>query len=228
MKIEPKSIDQLDEIWVYKNFLDLDIFYNLKMFVEGISSNTVHNYENRKLEIENKTYTLINTKDYRPYHKLWQLYDLKGYWDQNNETIYNWANSNYNKIIPPMLRFLGEKILQLYPLNKNRYIMTRGIFNILEPGIALDFHIDEDSYCTTGETMSATFYIKNDGEGGEFYDERGLFYKPEINSVLINIGNKYSHGVAPSTEQRLGLTFRFVQPKDLLLPGSIEDLLYKP
>lgn len=228
MRIEPRPLSDFDDVWVYENFLTIQQQQHIGAYLEGLEGNLAFNFEGRKINFNNKDYTLMGVRSYRPYYKLWQLRELDGYWNQTPETIFGWAEYNYKKLIPLTFLTLAKKILTLAPLKDKPYIITRGIYNLLPPGQALDKHADGDAYCTKGTTMSATYYIKNEGEGGEFWDERGLFFKPKENSVLINIGSKWLHGVAPCTKKRLGITFRFVLPEDLILPGSIDKLLYKP
>lgn len=227
MRIEPRSIDEFSDVWVYKEFLPEDLYKTIEAYLFFLDDSVSNNYEGRKISLSGKTYSLIGTSGYRPYRKIFQLNEIEGYWNQTEDSIYNWASNNYRKIIPPVLRFLGEKILDLDPFKGKKFIISRGIYNILEPGKSLDIHIDHNMYCSKGDTWSSTYYINVDGEGGEFYDIRGLFYKPSNNSLLINKGN-IEHGVAPSSKKRLGITLRFDEPSNLILPGSIDALLYKP
>lgn len=228
MRIEPRSISDFKDVWVYEDFVSYQKQQHIKAYLEGLEENTAFNYEGRKINFNNKNYTLMGTISYRPYYKLWQLRELDGYWDQTSDTIFKWANANYKKCVPLILLDLANSILKLVPFYDKPYIITRGIYNLLPAGQALEQHIDDDMFCTQGTTMSATYYVKNDGDGGEFWDERGLFFKPKENSLLINVGSKWTHGVAPSNQKRIGITFRFVLPEDLILPGSIDELLYKP
>jgi hypothetical protein len=153
----------------------------------------------------------------------------KEYWEQTNDTILSWANRSQGNFMHPAVRLLAEKVRQLEPFVGKDWIIMRGILNILDPGTELAPHIDSNYYIINNNTAtvySATYYIDvEDSEGGEFWDERGFFHKPSNNELLINIGNRFLHGVRASNRSRLGITLRFYNPKELILG---KKMLYKP
>lgn len=231
VKVGRKSINEVDGIWIYENFLPTAILANLKTYLLTINDYEKFNFEGRSITHNNNHYKLVGTNHYRPYYKLWDLCQTKGYWDQTNESIESWASDNYRNHMHPSIRLLAEKIKTVEPFKDKNWIVMRGILNVLEPGVELGPHQDSNQYiydCDHKTLYSATYYIDvEDSEGGEFWDQRGFMHKPKNNELLINIGNKYYHGVRPSSKFRLGITMRFYDPKDLIL-GNIDSLLYKP
>ena len=229
MKIKSLSVADVDDVWVYKNCLSSNEFTSVRHYLTNVTANNPFNYEGRTLNVDSKKYTMIGSSQYRNYYKLWQLTDIDGYWNNTNQTILKWAKENYLKIINPNILLLINRIYQYHPLDQTTWIPIRGIMNVLLPGHFLDRHIDNDEYLSKNNNVtSATFYVKTDGDGGFFWDERGILHKPEENSVLLNKGGKIAHGVSTSDKLRLAITIRFYNIEDLILPGSIDKLLYKP
>lgn len=231
IKIHKKSPSDFDDIWIYENFLNHAIFEQLKNFLLSIKDNTRANFEGRGFSHNNTTYRLLGTGHYRPYMKLWDLSHNPAYWKQTNASFSKWASKQYVDLIPPIVRILISKINLVNPLNNKTVIPLRGILNILKPGVALDGHLDGEGFLSDtsiSNVYSATFYADVEGEGGEYWDERGVIHKPKNNSLLINIGNKWTHGVRPSDKMRLGMTVRFYEVNDLILPGDVNKLLYRP
>ncbi len=229
MNLKRLGTSDVDDVWVYDEVLPKSLFSTLRQYaLDTINYNHV-NYEGRKLQFKGQQFTMIGASNYRAYLKLWQLSELDGYWDNTNETIHEWAAKNYTKVINPNILMLIEYLKRLEPLNKDVWIPIRGLVNVLDPGVSLDNHKDRNRYISQNNNLvSATFYLKTDGEGGEFWDERGFMYKPNENSVLFNLGSLWYHGVRPSTELRLAITVRFYKAQDLYLPGSVDKLMYKP
>lgn len=221
------------EVWTYQNFLNPNVHQLINFYVNNLKNDVFDNYEGRTITNDGISYRLKDTAEHRRYHKLWNLTYSPNYWDQTNDTIYEWAKTQYRQIMHPAMKLLVDKVLTVPPFNNDQenWIAIRGIFNLLKPGIPLDPHQDGMSFIMDTEKYpmySATYYIDVPGEGGEFWDERGFLYKPSNNDLLINIGSKYIHGVRASTEFRIGVSIRFVRSTDLLLPGSVDKLLYKP
>jgi hypothetical protein len=228
----PRLQDPTD-IWTYQNFLNPDIHQLIEFYVNNLKNDIIDNYEGRTIAYGDKSYRLKHTAEHRNYHKLWNLSYAPEYWNQTNDTIYEWANNQYRQVMHPAMKLLIDKVLLVPPFNKDqeKWVAVRGIFNLLKPGIPLDPHLDSMVFimdCNKYPTYSATYYIDVPGEGGEFWDERGFLFKPLNNSLLINIGSKYLHGVRASTKFRVGVTIRFIKSTDLVLPGNIDELLYKP
>lgn len=231
IRIARKNLEDFDDLWIYKNFLDSSTMVQIAHYLHNNSTNLRLNYEGRKINYQDKKFTLIGTNHYRPYMKLWDFSHEEGYWNNTRESVYSFVNLKYKSYLHPALRVLVSKVLCVNPLNSGRMIAIRGIFNLLYPGVALDPHLDGGGFIVddnVSNIYSATYYIEVDGLGGEFWDERGFVYKPEKNSLLINIGNKTTHGVRESDKLRLGVTIRFVSSDDLILEGSVDSLLYKP
>jgi hypothetical protein len=228
--IKVKRILSLPDIWVYEDILEVNLYQNIKFYFENYKNNTVNNFEGRIVNYNNTSYRLVDTREHRRYHKLWNLSYEPDYWKQTNHTIFNWYKENSKDIIPHVMRKLIDSILKKEPFfsSSHNWIPVRGIFNLLSPNVPLDPHTDGNIYITAGDTLSATYYIDVDGEGGEFWDYRGYYYKPKNNSLLINEGSKSIHGVRASNKFRTGVTVRFVKDIDLILTGNTEDLLYKP
>jgi hypothetical protein len=231
IRISRKSIHDVDDVWVYENFMPASFLPILKQYFLSTSAHEKINFEGRSISYNGSNYKLIGTQHYRPYHKLWDLSHTKEYWDQTNDSILAWADNSYREFVHPSVRLLIEKIKTVEPLKGKEWIAMRGLMNVLEPGISLESHIDSNSYiydAVNKSIYSATFYIDvEDSEGGEFWDERGFMHKPKNNDLLINVGSKYFHGVRASNKFRLGITVRFYEPADLIL-GSRDSLLYKP
>lgn len=231
IKVSKKSINDVDDVWIHENLLPPAIMANLKAYLMAIKDQEKFNFEGRTITHNNSHYKLVGTNHYRPYQKLWDLSQTKEYWDQTSDTIYDWANENYRRFMHPSIRLLAEKIKSVEPFKGKKWVVVRGILNILEPGVELGPHHDSNQYIydfINKDLYSATYYIDvEDSEGGEFWDERGFMHKPKNNELLVNIGNKYYHGVRPSNKFRLGMTMRFYEPQDLIL-GDIDSLLYKP
>jgi len=229
VKQTSKTIDQFDDLWLHENVLDLRHLASLKHYLLSVKDQEQVNFEGRTMVHNGASFKLIGTQHYRTYSKLWDLSHTKEYWDQTNDTILAWSEENYSKYMHPAVRLLAEKIKQLEPLAGKNWITMRGILNILDPGTELSPHRDSNFYifdCQNHNLYSATYYIDvEDSNGGEYWDERGFIYKPKNNECLINIGNHIVHGVRASNKLRLGITFRFYNPADLILG---EKVLYQP
>jgi len=235
IQLEKKSVSDFSDVFLYENFLPSNVHKQIAQFLNGIQNSPRFNFEGRAINVGDKFTKLLGTNHYRPYIKLWDLSHQPSYWKQTKTTVNDWATNTYSLVIPPILRLLANRLLQIQPLTYKNYIPIRGIYNLLKPNIALDPHLDGEGFLADSENSilySATYYVDVEkGEGGEFWDERGLLHKPKNNSVLINQGNVYIHGVRKSTETRLGVTLRFYAIDDLILPtisGNIDELLYKP
>lgn len=232
IQLERKTVSDFDDTFVYEDFLNTQMHGMIKQYLLGVKNNPRVNFEGREMNVNDKSYKLLGTKFYRPYVKLWDISYQKSYWEQTHETMVAWANNQYKNYISPVVRLLIDKINQVEPIKNKTYIPIRGICNILKPDITLDPHLDgegflADTYKTT--VRSATYYADvDDSEGGEYWDERGLLHKPKNNSVLINAGNHWTHGVTRCSKERVGITIRFYALEDLILPGSVDQLLYKP
>lgn len=231
IKVPKKELSEFDDIWIYKSLLDTYTSKIVNNYLQHKIQDTRANYEGRVIDHKQKRFRLIGTSHYRPYMKLWDFTHEPEYWNQTNNTVFNFVKSQYSKLLDPVPRLLIQKISDLIPFSNNRFIALRGILNIMKPGTSLDPHLDGGGFIVNdaiSNVYSATYYSEVEGEGGEFWDERGFIYKPENNSLLINIGNQTIHGVRKTSSTRLGMTIRFVQEHDLLLTGNTEDLLYKP
>lgn len=231
IKIARRYLEDFNDLWIYQNFLDSSTMTQIGHYLRSNATNLRLNYEGRKINYQDKKFTLIGTNHYRPYMKLWDFSHEEEYWNNTNDSVYAFVNSKYKSYLHPALRVLANKILNVSPLHNKRMIAIRGIFNLLYPGIALDPHLDGGGFIVDdniANIYSATYYLEVDGIGGEFWDERGFVYKPVNNSLLINIGNKTTHGVRESDKIRLGVTIRFVSVDDLILEGNVSNLLYKP
>lgn len=226
-----KELSEFNDIWIYKSLLDNYTARIINNYLQHKTQDTRANYEGRVINYDQKKFRLIGTSHYRPYMKLWDFTHETAYWEQTNDSVYNFVTSCYSRLLDPVPRLLIQKILTLPPFFNNKFIALRGILNIMKPGTSLDPHLDGGGFIvndTVSNVYSATYYAEVSGEGGEFWDERGFIYKPENNSLLINIGNQTLHGVRKTSSTRLGMTIRFVHEKDLILTGNIKDLLYKP
>lgn len=232
IKETKKSVNDVTDIWVYENFLASSIHSQIKNLLLTIKDNPRGNFEGRGFKYNNNNYKLLGTAHYRPYTKIWDLSHQPAYWQQTNDSFSNWASKQYSNLIPPIVRMLIHKILTVSPLTDGKtYVPVRGIFNILNPGVALDPHLDGEGFLSDlsiSDVYSATYYVDVQGEGGEYWDQRGVFYKPKNNNLLINVGNRWVHGVRASDTLRLGITIRFYDVNDLILPGDVNQLLYKP
>ena len=221
------------EVWTYQNFLDTNVHQLIKLYLDNLKNEIIDNFEGRTISYGENTYRLKDTAEHRQYHTLWNLSYIPEYWDQTNTTIFKWVENQSRQLMHPAVKLLIDKTLSTLPFSEyqGNWIAFRGIFNLLKPGISLDPHLDASLYvmdCDKYPTYSATYYVDVLGDGGEFWDETGFMYKPSNNSLLVNIGSKYTHGVRPSTDYRLGITVRFIKETDLLLPGNVDELLYKP
>ena len=229
--LDPKTADSFDDVWIHENFLDSKFFTQIENFLILATESQADNFEGRELSYGNEKFKLIGTFHYRPYIKLWDLSQHKDYWNQTNDSILDWANKNYGCVIHPVARKLISKIQQVEPFAGQDFVAVRGILNLLKPGVPLDAHQDGGGFIYQDDSVnvySATFYVQTEGEGGEYYDLRGFIHKPNPNSLLVNIGNRTLHGVRASDKLRLGITIRFIRAQDLLLPGSVDQLLFKP
>jgi hypothetical protein len=224
-----KGIENFNDLWLHKNVLDNNHLESLRHYLMSIKDHEKATFEGRTMNYNGSSFKLIGTNHYRTYSKLWDLSFTKEFWDQTNDTVVAWAERNYSNHMHPAIRLLAGKIRNLEPFAGKDWIIMRGIFNILEPGTELSPHVDANPYIynrITSKVYSATYYIDvEDSEGGEFWDERGFFYKPKNNELLINIGNSVLHGVRASNKLRLGITMRFYNPADLILGRK---LMYKP
>ena len=230
--IRIKKIENPDDVWVHENFLSSNLHQGIKEYLNNYKNEKIDNYEGRILEHDSKKYKLKDTQEHRPYHKLWHLPYIPDFWNQTNDTIAEWSKNQYRQLMHPTVRLLMEQILTCSPFSDydGDWIALSGMFNLLSPNTSLFPHKDASLYVTDITkyiTYSATYYVDVSGEGGEFWDERGVFYKPNNNSLLINDGS-WLHGVRACDSYRLGITFRFLKSTDIYLPGNLEDLLYKP
>lgn len=228
--IKVSKISQPPDIWIYDKFLDHNLYQNIKFYFENYKENIINNFEGRIVNYNGNNYRLADTREHRRYHKLWNLSYEPDYWKQTNASVSKWYEEKSKDIVPHVLRYLTNLILKKTPFldSKDKWIPVRGIYNLLEPNVALDPHIDGNIYIANGPTYSATYYIDVDGDGGEFWDNRGFYHKPSNNSLLINIGSQSIHGVRKSNKFRSGITIRFVKDKDLILTGDPDTLMYKP
>jgi hypothetical protein len=222
-----------DDVWIHQNFLDKNIYQSVCSYLDNSKDDIISNSEGRVISYGDKSYDIKSTVEQRPYHLLWYLPFLQGYYDQTNDTIAEWASRHYSRIMHPAVKYLKTEILKVAPFSNynGEWIALRGVFNLLEAGHELWPHVDGAAYVMDVfkyPTYSATFYASVDGNGGEFWDDRGFIYKPKNNSLLVNIGSAYQHGVRPSDKTRIGITIRVVKATDLHLPGSIDKLLFKP
>ena len=221
-----------DDVWIHQSCLDDRLHHSISSYLDNAKDELMNNVEGRQISVGDKTFNIKHTNEKHPYQLLYLPF-VPGYYDQTNDTIANWASSKYHQLMHPAVRFLKEKTQSLSPLSDydGEWVALRGVFNILTAGTELWPHTDGAPYVMDifkYPTYSATYYASVNGEGGEFWDERGFMYKPVNNSLLINLGTKWIHGVRPSDQDRLGITIRFVKSTDLCLPGSIDKLLYKP
>jgi len=232
----PKLTSIPDDVFIYENFLDKNLHRSIIQYLNGCRDEVVNNFSGKTTTVDGKTYRISNGNVFGTlkYHQLWYLPQTEDYWNQTNETISAWANKQYANEIHPACRFLIKKALSVSPFTeyKGTWIAIRGIFNILPAGRNLDPHIDGMYYimdCEKHSTYSAIYYADVEDEGGEYWDERGFLHKPTNNSLMINDGSKWFHGVrATKNKERLGMVIRFIRDCDLILPGSIDKLLYKP
>lgn len=231
--IKRSKLSAVDDIWTYQNFIDTNLHSTIVSYLNNLKDEVVVNEEGRHIKYNDKTYKITNTVEKNPYHLLWNLSYLPDYYNQTNETIVQWASSQYKQLMHPVLRVFVGKLLETEPFSNlpGGWVAMRGIFNVLGPNNELWPHTDGAMYLMDTfnyPTYSATYYASVEGNGGEFWDERGYVYKPVNNSLLINIGSKTLHGVRASDQYRLGISIRFNKASDLNLPGNIKDFLYKP
>jgi len=224
-----------DDVWIYNDFLDKKLHQSITQYLHGYKNNVISNFSGKTTSFDGKTYRIINGNVFgvQKYHQLWYLPQMEDYWKQTNETIGEWAEQQYRGAMHPAFRVLIQEIIKTSPFNryKGKWIAIRGIFNLFPPGESLDPHIDGMYYimdCEKNSTYSAIYYSDVEGEGGEYWDDRGFIHKPTNNSLMINDGGKWMHGVRKTTRERLGIVIRFIRDCDLILPGNIEELLYKP
>lgn len=226
-----KSINDFDDIWLHNDFLDTGTSKLVNQYLHQKKDTPRSNFEGRVINHNDKKFKLIGTTHYRPYIKLWDFSHEFDYWNQTNSSVSSFVNTRYSKLVDPIPRILINKILSLPLFQNGEFIAIRGIFNLMMPGTFLDPHLDGGGFIVDDDRSniySVTYYSEINGEGGEFWDERGFMYKPMPNSLLINIGNKTTHGVRTTSDLRLGMTIRVVNVQDLLLTGNVQDLLYKP
>lgn len=231
--IRVSRVTDPDDVWIHENLLDNRLHHAIGSYLDNSKDDLINNVEGRKISVGEKNFNIKHTNEKHPYHLLWYLPYVPGYYDQTNKTVNAWASSKYHQLMHPAIRFLKDKILSMPPFSDydGDWIALRGVFNLLDSGRELWPHIDGTPYVMDiykYPTFSATYYASVDGNGGEFWDERGFVYKPTNNSLLVNLGTKWVHGVRPSDQDRLGITIRFVKATDLCLPGSIDKLLFKP
>lgn len=224
-----------DDIWVHQCLLDKNLHQTICSYLDNSKDEIINNNEGRKISYGDKSFDIKNTNEKHPYQQLWYLPRIAGYYDQTNDTIAEWATTKYHQLMHPAIRHLANKILTVAPFSdyQGDWVILRGVFNYMNPGVELWPHADGAPYVMDifkYPTYSATYYASVEGNGGEFWDERGFIYKPINNSLLINKaqGIHWTHGVRASDQYRLGVTLRFVKATDLYLPGSIDQLLYKP
>jgi hypothetical protein len=227
------KLTEVDDVWIYQNFIDSNLHNTIVLYLNNLKNETVNNDEGRHIKYNGKNYRITDTVEKNPYHLIWSLSYLPDYYDQTNETVVKWANNQYKQIMHPALRVLIEKLLSTKPFSDypGEWVAMRGIFNVLGPNKELWPHTDGSSSLMDTfnyPTYSATYYASVEGNGGEYWDERGYVYKPVNNSLLINIGSKTLHGVRASDQYRLGISIRFNRATDLFLPGNINNFLYKP
>jgi len=222
-----------DDVWIQQNLLEKNSYQSICSYLNNSKDEIINNSEGRKFSYGDKSFNIKNTNEKHLYHLLWYLPYVPGYYDQTNDTISKWASTKYHQLMHPAVRYLKDRIQEMAPFSDydGEWVVLRGVFNLLDPGAELWPHTDGTPYIMDiykYQTYSATYYANVDREGGEFWDERGFIYKPINNSLLVNLGTKWIHGVKPSSQYRLGITMRFVKATDLCLPGSIDKLLYKP
>jgi hypothetical protein len=171
------------------------------------------------------------------------VYDLtfvKEYWDQTNDTIYDWAwDYLQNNIHPVFFQHINTfRNLKPHTDDMDSWIPFRWHINYLDYSRYLHLHADMNHQyfntplCHEARARSLTFYLHDhvEGHGGELYFLNGHIHKPIQNEgVLIN-GNAVLHGINsnmnPDKTPRLAFTTRWAHKDDLYLPGSVNKAMY--
>jgi len=221
-----------------------DIFSNGKMSLfhhyinQALEGKSRINPEQRFFVVDGQRVNLAGTHFRHNYIKLWAANDYKEFYYQTPETIQEWCWKNTRTNLSTGLRALMDEIEKSDMFDEiGPVVPLRFFVNHFPPDFCMDLHIDASRQempvdLENDDLWSVTYYLKVPKEGGElWFQDTDFEYKPEINTLAVFNGNKAYHGVkgVPAGDSdRISITIRYAEIKDLMLPGHPDKFLYKP
>jgi len=170
--------------------------------------------------------------------KMFDLVENPEWYHQTPETIHSWAMTQFGLVAHSRIFQIFQKILTLPPFNEEpkKWIVWRGLINVLKYGHLLENHLDSDFTLFNAQMdqvkeCSVTIYLNSVSKGGEFWLDGDFVYKPVPNTAFIFPGGHIFHGVNMNLDEnettRKAVTFRMAHIDSLYLPGDPSKFLYK-
>jgi hypothetical protein len=220
--------------YLYHNLLTESEFNSLLAYYEQISVYGV-DYDQSSYTFKGKTYYTANQRQFGTHYdrKIIDLTDYKEYYYQTPETIAEWAKHTIGTNVHPRIFKIIEKIKMLEPFNRDpeKYIILRGLTNVIVHEQVLSIHTDQDPGIYKvplyeADEYSITIYLNTVSHGGEFWidGDPGFVYKPIPNTAFAFRGGSVYHGVNKNLDEnkntRKAVTFRLAHIDSLYLPGT--------
>lgn len=187
-----------------------------------------------------KQYVTANPRSFGESYdrKMFDIMESPEYYYQTPETMYKWASTQFALSAHSRIVQIFKKLMTLPPFadEPEKWIVWRGLINVLKYGHLLENHLDSDHSMFNAQMdqvkeCSVTIYLNSVSKGGEFWLDGDFLYKPVPNTAFIFPGGHVFHGVNMNMDEnkttRKAVTFRLAHVDSLYLPGDPSKFLYK-
>lgn len=230
-----------DTGYLIENLLTEREFDSLLKYWEQIHTQGI-DFDRTTYTYKGKVYATANPRSFGDTYdrKIFDLVENPEYYYQTPDTMYTWATEQFGRVVHSRIFQLFQKLKTLPPFNEepDKWIVMRGIVNVLKYGHLLENHLDSDHTLFNDQMdrvkeYSVTVYLNSVSYGGEFWidSDPGFLYKPVPNTAFVFSGGHIFHGVNTNLDEnqttRKAITFRTAHIDSLHLPGDPNKFLYK-
>lgn len=214
-------------------------FNSLSKYWEQFSTHGV-DFDRTTYTYKDKVYAVANQRNFGDTYdrKIFDLAENLEWYYQTPDTMYQWATTLLGRTVHSRIFQIFEKLKTLPPFCRepNKWVVNRGIINVLKYGHTLENHLDGDFTLFNNQMdrvkeYSVTIYLNSVSHGGEFWLDGDFLYKPVPNTAFIFPGGHVFHGVNINLDEnqstRKAVTFRMMHIDSLHLPGDPSKFLYK-